>query len=430
MKRLYQLIGLLLLTSCNSNQNLSENEEVCRISGEGFEIREIRVCPVWSDMRNGDKFHEVKVRNGCFDAEVVLDTNQVYEICIPHPEYGFNAYRTAEFFYSKEGVRFGLETEAGDEKVILKDPTGTNRTWFAYKDHRDSLFRDWYADLMESQDSLNNTGQMYDPHWLEMLEVQNDDNVPQDVKDSITLEVNKLSMSGEHRTPAGQRWEQEWNSYLAAKQDYDFKHLSESVPDAIGLFIIMNNINISNRRAGDISKWLDIYDDRYRKISETDRMHGLISSAREAAAMVEGRKFIDFTLPDRSGTEQTLSELIEGKTAVLELWASWCRSCRVKAKTFKPLYEKYQSSGFTVIGIAREYRNIDKWIKALDADEYPWPNMVALEDNHNIWAQYGSPDAAGKTLLIDKDGKIVRIDPTAQEVEEYLNMHADKNTTK
>ena len=46
--------------------------------------------------------------------------------------------------------------------------------------------------------------------------------------------------------------------------------------------------------------------------------------------------------------------------------------------------------------------------------------MVALENNHNIWTQYGIPDAAGRTLLINSDGIIIRIDPTAKEVEEYL----------
>ncbi len=51
---------------------------------------------------------------------------------------------------------------------------------------------------MEAQDSLNNIGQMYDPHWLEMCDQQNDDSLPQSYRDSVTIEVNKMSMSGEH----------------------------------------------------------------------------------------------------------------------------------------------------------------------------------------------------------------------------------------
>lgn len=46
----------------------------------------------WSDILNGDAYQEIKVKDGGFDAEVILDTNQVYELCVPHPEYGFAAY--------------------------------------------------------------------------------------------------------------------------------------------------------------------------------------------------------------------------------------------------------------------------------------------------------------------------------------------------
>ena len=86
----------------------------------------------------------------------------------------------------------------------------------------------------------------------------------------------------------------------------------------------------------------------------------------------------------------------------------------------KPLYEKYHNLGFEVIGIAREYSNKDKWLSALEEDASPWPNMVAMEDSHHIWTQYGCPDAAGRTLLIDKNGIIIKIDPSKEDIEQYL----------
>ena len=61
-----------------------------------------------------------------------------------------------------------------------------------------------------------------------------------------------------------------------------------------------------------------------------------------------------------------------------------------------------------------------KWLKALEEDAYPWPNMVALEDSHHIWTQYGCPHKAGRTLLIDKNGIIVKIDPSKDEIEQYI----------
>lgn len=362
MKHLSFIIGLVLCASCSTRSGLDEHEALCRISGEGFFAKNVRVCHVWSDMWNGDAYQEINVKNGRFDAEVILDTNQVYEICIPHPEYGYATYRTAKFFFSKDGVIFGEQRAVDGDRVIIVEPGGRNKVICDYVNHRDSIFMDRYVDLMVSQDSLNDIGQMYDPHWSRLCEMQNDENLPQTLRDSITLEVNKMSMSGEHRTASGQKWQQEWNRYRSAKQDYDFDHLSASDPDPMSLYLIMENIHKSKDISGDISRWLNIYDLRFKAISPTDRMHELIAAEREDASMVEGRHYIDFTLQDRSGVEHTLSELIEGKTAVLELWASWCRSCRVTAKSFKPLYEKYKDSGFTVVGIAREYRDTEKWI--------------------------------------------------------------------
>ncbi|MBO7220564.1 MAG: TlpA family protein disulfide reductase, partial [Alistipes sp.] len=109
-----------------------------------------------------------------------------------------------------------------------------------------------------------------------------------------------------------------------------------------------------------------------------------------------------------------------GKVAVIELWASWCKSCRVNAKSFRPLYEKYKNSGFEIVGIAREYKDTNKWLNALEADQYPWPNLVAMEEYHHIWAQYGIPHMAGRTILVSRDGIVIKIDPTAADVEKYL----------
>lgn len=420
MKRFIHLILLMAFTVGCSSKRLSEHEAICHISGDGIDVKKVRVCLVWADMWNGDAYQEIKVKDGSFDAEVILDTNQVYELCVPHPEYGFATYRSCEFFYTPNGIRFGQRSAIDGERIMLLNATGTNKTYCDYINERDSLYMGRYEKLMKAQDSLNNIGLMYDPHWLEMCDQQNDESLPQSYRDSITIEVNKMSMSGEHRTPEGQMWQDEWHRYRSSKQKYDLDYLSGTVPGTIGLYMIMDNIHISQQRSADISGWLNLYDEKFKDVSPSDRMHDLITTVRDAAAIVEGRQFIDFTLPDQYGTERTLSESIEGKTAVLELWASWCRSCRVNARSLKPLYEKYHNSGFEVIGIAREYRTQAKWLKALEEDAYPWPNMVALEDSHHIWTQYGCPDKAGRTLLIDKNGIIVKIDPSIDEIEQYI----------
>lgn len=426
MKHLSYLAAIILLVACNGKPALSEHEVICKISGKGFDAKNIRIHLAWTDFRFDDNYQEIDVKDGCFEADVVLDTNQVYEICIPDFPGEWSSYKTAHFFFHKDGVEFGMETFADDKRIIVENPKGNNNTYYSYKSLRDKIYMDWYTRLMASQDSLFNNKLMYNHTWEKMWDAQRDKKLSQEVKDSLRNEANKLAMSGDHRTPAGRAWHREWVAYRTEKQNSDYRHLQQFQPDKTSLYMIMDNIRISQSNSTDISKWLNLYEEKYKNLFPNDRMHNLISETANATAMIEGRHFIDFTLPDRSGNSQTLSELIKGKVAVLELWASWCSSCRANAKSLIPLYKKYHNNGFTVVGIAREYKETGSWKNAIQTDTYPWPNLVAMEEHHSLWAQYGIPNAAGRTLLINADGIVVKINPSAKEVEEYMMAQQNK----
>ena len=114
-----------------------------------------------------------------------------------------------------------------------------------------------------------------------------------------------------------------------------------------------------------------------------------------------------------------LSKEIEGKVALIDLWASWCGSCRRTSKSMIPLYEKYKERGFTVVGVARESKREDME-RALARDGYPWLNLLELQDEHKIWERYGVSRAGGITVLVDRDGIILAVSPTAEEVERIL----------
>lgn len=122
----------------------------------------------------------------------------------------------------------------------------------------------------------------------------------------------------------------------------------------------------------------------------------------------------DLTLPDTEGVQQTLSSLTEGKIAVVDFWASWCGSCRIRSKALIPIYEKYKGDDFTVVGVAMEFKNDAAWRKALAKDGYPWTNLLALDAGSSLKANHG------KVFLLDHDGIILAIDPTTEELEALL----------
>ncbi len=133
-----------------------------------------------------------------------------------------------------------------------------------------------------------------------------------------------------------------------------------------------------------------------------------------------GGKYVDFTLPDLEGNEIVLSEYINNKIALIDLWATWCGPCIAKARSMKPVYEEFKDRGFTIIGVAAEIDNTDRLLSRLEKEQFPWLNLLELDHKNGIWQKYGCANAGGLTFLVDKDGTILAIGPDADEVRSIL----------
>lgn len=207
MKKCFLLliVASVAAVACSSKNGLADHEAMCNISGKGFDTKVVRIAPAFSDIRF-DPYQELEVVDGRFDSDVVLDTNQAYEILVPVTEYGFSAYTSLVFFYSKDGVRFENKFIEDNNHVVYVEPAGYNKIYYDYHNWKTSLHEEWLADLMASQDSLFNNGQMYSRHYEDLRKMLGKENLKESVVDSLRREIKKLQMSGEDRTLAGQMW--------------------------------------------------------------------------------------------------------------------------------------------------------------------------------------------------------------------------------
>lgn len=133
-----------------------------------------------------------------------------------------------------------------------------------------------------------------------------------------------------------------------------------------------------------------------------------------------GGLFIDFSAPTIEGETIRASDLIAGKVALIDLWASWCGPCRVNSKSYISVYDRYKSKGFIVLGVANEFKNTNAFKKAIEKDKYPWLNLIELDNKNRIWDIYNISNSGGSSYLVDSKGVILAINPDAKQLEKML----------
>jgi len=119
---------------------------------------------------------------------------------------------------------------------------------------------------------------------------------------------------------------------------------------------------------------------------------------------VIGTKLKDFNLFDVDGQQRQISEW-QGKTLVLNFWATWCAPCREEIPAFVELQDQYQSDGLQFVGIAlQEAEEVRGFLQEFSVN---YPSLVGSADVIEIAKQLGNDiGALPYTVVIDRSGII------------------------
>ena len=126
---------------------------------------------------------------------------------------------------------------------------------------------------------------------------------------------------------------------------------------------------------------------------------GLGLDPRELPSALIDRPLPEFSLP-RLGGEQPVSRAdVTGRTALFNVWATWCVSCRVE----HPFLQQLAERGVPIYGV--NYKDDDaaaqRWLDEL-GDPY-LPNIVDRQGSFGLdLGVYGAPE----TYLVDAAGVI------------------------
>jgi thiol-disulfide isomerase/thioredoxin len=130
--------------------------------------------------------------------------------------------------------------------------------------------------------------------------------------------------------------------------------------------------------------------------------HGEVAAVTVAE---EARKIPTLAFRDGTGAPRSLSEW-QGRTVLVNLWATWCVPCRKEMPTLDALEEKLGGPDFEVVAVNIDTRDPDKpktWLRDIGIGHlayYADPNAKVFQDLKAVGKAIGMPT----TLLVDPNG--------------------------
>lgn len=125
-----------------------------------------------------------------------------------------------------------------------------------------------------------------------------------------------------------------------------------------------------------------------------------------AAVAREGDALPDVRLPDPQGRPVRLADLVAGRPAIINLWASWCRPCIEEMPLLEAFDREQGANGIRVVGIALDDPAAVR--EFLTRTGVTYPNLVDVAGPADAGVRLGNPRGVlPYSVLVDRDGRIL-----------------------
>lgn len=389
----------------------------CHISGKVIDSPQSSRLVLMKASKNprSTPWLSIPIRNGVFEYDFYADQEEAYEIFIWNDM--INGGWMPSYFFAENGpVSFTLYPTSARKTglVSTNNPLTCELQQLEIERKATFKFDSLYVRMDKLQEENRFESKAMQDLWKKFEQIKDND----EERNKLYRERDRLEESGEAYTEEGNALLAEIKLLNQKMKQWTIERIKQR-PSITGLYILTSEI-VMARKGDDITPYLNAYQDtfasRYPEHPYSKELEILIEKGQPKV----GNPYIDFSAPDLNGKEVIASEYIQGKVALIDLWASWCGPCRINSKQIIPIYEKYKDKGFTVIGVAREQGSDADMKRAIQKDGYPWLNLIELNDANQIWMKYRISNAAGGTFLVDAKGIILAVNPTAEEIENIL----------
>lgn len=112
---------------------------------------------------------------------------------------------------------------------------------------------------------------------------------------------------------------------------------------------------------------------------------------------------IGFSLPDVDGVLRSSAEW-QGRTMLINFWATWCPPCREELPLFVAVQAAYAAQGLQVVGIALD--DAERVRAFGDELGLNYPSLIAGQEGFELMNRYGNPGGLPFSVIITRDGAI------------------------
>lgn len=138
-------------------------------------------------------------------------------------------------------------------------------------------------------------------------------------------------------------------------------------------------------------------------------------------------RFFATRLNDADGKPQAFSQW-QGKTLVINFWATWCPPCREEMPSFSRLQTKYAAKGVQFVGIALDTAdNVATFSK-----QYPvsYPLLIADSEGTDLTRQLGNAQMALPYTVVLGAGGAVQLARLGRVSEQELDLLLQKTSLR
>ncbi|MBQ3812044.1 MAG: redoxin domain-containing protein [Bacteroidales bacterium] len=367
-----------------------------------------------TDVFLSDNVYTINSKNGSFAADVPLNSGNIYQL---DAFFEKNNSMHVFFFADQDTVCVLMDGGKCPNPTRVLSAGGSNQEYQLYLDELRARFSQ--EDQAISKERLSSDVYFTD-EYKELEHRIKDNSLDSLDRNTIRLTLRQMLVDSTAYTPKAFVYLSRRDRLRKEKLDFTKTYLKARQPSLALFAVLYESLRTASMLDYDYADWAHFYANTYAHKFQECNLHQAVDYILSAQLVREGFPFIDFTLPDQNGVPQTLSDLIKGKYALVQFWATWCASCVSKRHTIHLIYDQYKDKGFTVIEVAREFKNDAKWRSIIRRDGADWTDLLAMEENHSIGAEYGLSQKAGALFLIDPNGTVLSIDPTREEIEAML----------